>query len=50
VSEAETATLRASFADLCVAYDEVLRSRTPQERRQVLHDTAVQWLGTRSPG
>jgi predicted TIM-barrel fold metal-dependent hydrolase len=42
-------TLRSSFADLCVAYDEVLRSRTPQERRQVLHDTAVDWLGTRSP-
>lgn len=43
-------TLRSSFADLCLAYDEVLRARTPQERRQVLHDSAVQWLGTRSPG
>jgi predicted TIM-barrel fold metal-dependent hydrolase len=43
-------TLRSSFADLCLAYDEVLRARTPQERREVLHDSAVQWLGTRSRG
>ncbi len=42
-------TLRSPFANLCVAYDEVLRSRTPQERRQVVHDTVVEWLGTRSP-
>jgi predicted TIM-barrel fold metal-dependent hydrolase len=42
-------TLRSSFSDLCVAYDEILRPRTPQERRQVLRDTAVEWLGTRSP-
>ena len=42
-------TLRSSFAGLCVAHDEILRSRTPAERRLVLHDTAVQWLGTRSP-
>ena len=40
-------TLRSSFADLCRAYDEILGSRTLQERHQVLHDTALQWLGAR---
>jgi predicted TIM-barrel fold metal-dependent hydrolase len=42
-------TLRSSFADLCHAYDEIFRSRSPQERRQVFHDTALRWLATRTP-
>ena len=40
-------TLRSSFSDLHGAYDEIFRSRTPEERRQLLHDTAMGWLGAR---
>ena len=42
-------TLRTSFADLCRAYDEIFRSRRTEERRQLFHDTAMQWLATRTP-
>jgi predicted TIM-barrel fold metal-dependent hydrolase len=42
-------TLRSTFADLCHAYDEIFRSRSLQERRQVLRETALRWLGTRTP-
>jgi predicted TIM-barrel fold metal-dependent hydrolase len=38
-------TLRSSFADVCRAYDEIFRSRSSEERRQLFHDTALRWLG-----
>ena len=40
-------TLRSSFAELCGAYDEIFRSRSPQERHQLFHDTAMRRLATR---
>jgi predicted TIM-barrel fold metal-dependent hydrolase len=43
-------SLRSSFAGLCRAYDEIFRSRTPEERRQLFQDSALRWLGARTPG
>jgi predicted TIM-barrel fold metal-dependent hydrolase len=40
-------TLRSTFSDVCRAYDEIFRSRSVEERRQLFHDTALRWLGAR---
>lgn len=42
-------SLRSSFSGLCRVYDEIFRSRTSEERRQLFHDSALRWLGARTP-
>jgi predicted TIM-barrel fold metal-dependent hydrolase len=37
-------TLRSSYVRLCAAYDGIFAGRTDDERRRLLHDTALSWL------